>query len=236
MQPREAAVPATSQARLDALVARRRVLEGFALGAAAWLVPGVFAEALDEQLPLTPRQTEGPFYPDRLPLDRDNDLVIVGDRTTPALGRIVHLSGRVLTPAGSPVRNAFVEIWQVDNNGAYIHSRSSNRARRDPGFQGYGHFVTNAKGEYRFRTILPVAYPGRTPHIHVAVSHRRRRVLTTQLYTAGVAQNARDRIYRSLGAAGQRLVTVDYRTVADSKIGELDGRKDLVVGVTPTAD
>lgn len=232
MQPGDPVTRIGRAEDIERLVARRRLLKGFALGAAAWLVPGAFAEALEERLPLTPRQTEGPFYPDRLPLDRDNDLVIVGDRVTPAVGRIVHLSGRVLTPAGSPVRSALVEIWQVDNNGAYIHSRSFHRSRRDPGFQGYGQFVTSAKGEYRFRTILPVAYPGRTPHIHVAVSHARRRVLTTQLYTAGVAQNARDGIYRSLGAAGQRLVTVDYRVVEGSRIGELDGRKDLIVGIT----
>ena len=70
--------------------------------------PGVFAE----QLIKTPTMAEGPFYPDKLPLDTDNDLLILNDSITPALGEVSHVSGRVLTTNGSPVRNAFVEIWQ----------------------------------------------------------------------------------------------------------------------------
>ena len=71
-------------------------------------MPGVFAE----ELARTPAMTEGPFYPDRLPLDTDNDLVIIGNSTTPAVGEITHLSGRVLSPNGSPLNNLVVEIWQ----------------------------------------------------------------------------------------------------------------------------
>jgi protocatechuate 3,4-dioxygenase, beta subunit len=88
------------------------------MAADLFAVPGLFAE----QLTLTPRQTEGPFYPDRLPLDTDNDLIIVGNSVTPAIGVVTHLSGRILTAAGSPIRNAVVEIWQVDSNGVYLHS------------------------------------------------------------------------------------------------------------------
>src|SRR5712692_9691705 len=107
---------------------RRRFLRGLTLGGLAlgvpafFTVPGVFAEELTR----TPRQTEGPFYPDRLPLDTDNDLIIINDSITPAVGEITHLSGRVLDVKGSPIRSALVEIWQVDNNGVYLHSGSAN--------------------------------------------------------------------------------------------------------------
>src|SRR6266849_3088572 len=93
-----------------------------ALGARFFLTPGLFAE----ELMRTPSLTEGPFYPDKLPLDTDNDLIIVGNSTTPAVGEITHLTGRVLTRNGSGLNNLVVEIWQVDGNGAYLHSGSSN--------------------------------------------------------------------------------------------------------------
>src|SRR5262245_39770491 len=124
------------------LLTRRQVLLAGSLGAAAWFVPGVFAQ----ELARTPSVTEGPFYPDRLPLDTDNDLVIVGDSTTPAVGEITHLSGRVLTPGGSGLNNLVVEIWQVDGNGAYLHSRTANAGSRDRNFQGFGRFTTNQRG------------------------------------------------------------------------------------------
>ena len=118
------------------------------------------ASAFAEALVRMPRQTEGPFYPDHLPLDTDNDLIIVNDSITPAVGTITHLSGKVLDVRGEPIRNALVEIWQVDNNGVYLHSGSGNRAKRDKNFQGFGRFLTGSSGEYYFRTIKPVPYPG----------------------------------------------------------------------------
>src|SRR5215218_9998529 len=96
---------------MELTAGRRRFLQGLALGAAAYLTPGVFAE----ELIATPRLTEGPFYPDKLPLDTDNDLLVINDSITPAIGEITHLTGKVLTGSGSPIRNAFVEIWQVDH-------------------------------------------------------------------------------------------------------------------------
>src|SRR5437868_11091578 len=152
------------------LPSRRRFLRGMTLGAMAlgvpsfFSVPGLFAD----ELTLTPRQTEGPFYPDKLPLDTDNDLLIVNDSITPAVGKITHLTGRILDAKGNPLRNALVEIWQVDNNGVYLHSRDTH-ATRDKNFQGFGRFLTGSTGEYYFRTVKPVPYPGRTPHIHFAL-------------------------------------------------------------------
>src|SRR4051794_33572652 len=107
----------------QSLRSRRRFLGGLsALAAAGLFVPGAFAE----QLTRTPRQTEGPFYPDHLPLDTDNDLIIVNDTVTPAVGEITHLTGRILDADGHPLRNAVVEIWQADGNGVYLHSGSGN--------------------------------------------------------------------------------------------------------------
>src|SRR5947199_6095753 len=157
-----------SQASLD----RRRFLRGglaFGFGAAAFFtVPGAFAEELSR----TPRMTEGPFYPDKLPLDTDNDLIIINNSITPAVGDITHLGGRVLSSSGEPVKDAVVEIWQCDANAVYLHTRDSGakKDQQDKNFQGFGRFTTDAKGAYRFRTIKPVPYPGRpAPHIHFKV-------------------------------------------------------------------
>ena len=169
---------------------RRGFLGTLSLGAAFFTVPGLFANELE--LVKTPRQTEGPFYPDKLPLDTDNDLLIINDSITPAVGAVTHLSGRILDRRGEPVRNAVVEIWQVDNNAAYLHSKSDNYATRDRNFQGFGRFVTSSTGEYYFRTIKPVPYPGRpAPHIHVRVKKGGRDLLTTK--GEGVARSARRR-------------------------------------------
>jgi protocatechuate 3,4-dioxygenase beta subunit len=204
------------------------------LGTAAFVdLPGLFAQALVE----TPRQTEGPFYPDRLPLDSDNDLIILGNRTTPAVGAITHLHGRVLDRTGSPIRGAIVEIWQVDHHGHYLHSRGANsqsRAPRDASFQGFGRFETASSGEYRFRTIKPVPYPGRTPHIHVKVKRGDRDLLTTQCYVKGEPQNDRDGVLRGIrDARARESVIVDFVPRPDSRTGELIAKFDIVLGITP---
>jgi protocatechuate 3,4-dioxygenase beta subunit len=215
----------------NALFNRRHFLGGtLALGAAAFSVRGAFAE----QLARTPRMTEGPFYPDRLPLDTDNDLIIINDSITPAVGEITHLSGRVLSESGEPIRNATVEIWQVDSHGAYLHSGTTNRESRDKNFQGFGRFTTASTGEYYFRTVKPVPYPGRTPHIHVKVKRGGRELLTTQLFINGHPQNRGDGIFRGIGdPLLQELVLVDFKPLPDSKIGELTARFDIVIGRTP---
>lgn len=192
--------------------------------------------AFAEELVRTPRQTPGPFYPDRLPLDTDNDLLIINDSLTPAVGQITYLSGRILDARGNPVRNALVEIWQVDNNGVYLHSRSNNAANRDRNFQGFGRFLTGSTGEYLFRTIKPVPYPGRTPHIHFAVKIKGRETFTTQCYIQGEPRNERDGILRSIRDPKERAsVIVPFVPIKDSRIGELAARFDIVLGFTPMA-
>ena len=211
---------------------RRHFLRQLSLGAAFFAVPGAFAEALIK----TPGQTEGPFYPDKLPLDTDNDLIIINDATTPAVGDITWLSGRILDARGEPMRNATVEIWQVDRNGVYLHSGSNGSAKRDSHFQGFGRFVTGASGEYLFRTIKPPAYPGRTPHIHFAVKTKGREKFTTQCYIQGEAQNERDGVLRGIkDKKARESVIVPFEPMKGSKIGELTARFDIVLGFTPEA-
>jgi protocatechuate 3,4-dioxygenase, beta subunit len=210
---------------------RRLFLGGF--GAALCTTPGLFAEELFR----TPPLTEGPFYPDKLPLDTDNDLIIIGDSTTPAVGEITHLTGRVTDGAGNPIRGATIEIWQCDANAVYLHSKDSSRkqAQRDSHFQGFGRFETSSTGEYRFRTIKPVPYPGRpAPHIHVKVKRGDRELLTTQLLVRDHPGNQRDGVFSDLGDLIDReLLLVDFTPVKDSRIGELAATFNIVLGRTP---
>jgi protocatechuate 3,4-dioxygenase beta subunit len=209
---------------------RRRALRLLALGTLFAGRAGAYAE----ELVRTPGMTEGPFFPDRLPLDTDNDLLVVGDAIDPADGEITWLSGRVVDAGGTPVRNALVEIWQVDGRGAYLHSRSGNADDRDRRFQGYGRFLTGTDGGYGFRTVKPVPYPGRTPHIHFKISRRGERLLTTQCFVKDHPQNQRDGIFRGIrDERRQESVLVDFRPLEGSRIGELTARFDVVLGLTP---
>jgi protocatechuate 3,4-dioxygenase beta subunit len=213
-------------------LSRRTFVRGLAFGGAALAAPGAFAEALT----LTPSSTEGPFYPDHLPLDTDNDLLLINDSLTSAVGEITHLGGRILDSNGEPLRNAVVEIWQVDGNGVYLHTGSAGE-KRDANFQGYGRFLTGSTGEYYFRTVKPVPYPGRTPHIHFAINQNGKRLLTTQMYVKGEPGNERDGIYSSIRDERQReSVTIDFQPLPDSKAGELTAKFDIVLGETPAED
>jgi protocatechuate 3,4-dioxygenase beta subunit len=211
---------------------RRGFLGAVALGAAYFTTPGLFAEEVARVK--TPAQTEGPFYPDKLPLDTDNDLIIVNDHLTPAVGDITHLGGKILDAKGNPVRNALVEIWQVDAKAVYLHTADSGKKKRDENFQGFGRFLTGSSGEYYFRTIKPVAYPGRTPHIHFKIKKDGKELLTTQCYIKGEPGNEKDGIYRGIRDAKARdAVTIEFAKMQDSKIGELTATFDIVLGWTP---
>ena len=219
---------------ISLLSSRRVFLKAVGFGVAAFTTPGLFAEELARIR--TPRQTEGPFYPDRLPLDTDNDLLIVNDNITPAVGEVTHLSGKILDARGNPLRNALVEIWQCDAKGVYLHTDDSGpkKDQQDKNFQGFGRFLTGSSGEYYFRTIKPVPYPGRTPHIHFKIKKAGKELLTTQCYVKGEPRNQRDGIFRSIRDPKARAaVQVDFAPVKDSRIGELAARFDIVLGFTP---
>ncbi len=210
---------------------RRQFLHGLGLTTALFTVPGAFAEELIR----TPKQTEGPFYPDHLPLDTDNDLLVLNDSATPALGEVAWLSGRILDARGEPMRNVEVEIWQCDNNGVYLHSKTGNKEKQDANFQGFGRFVTGSTGEYLFRTIKPVPYPGRAPHVHFKIKQSHKDLLITQCYIMGHPGNEKDGPWSGIKDEKQReSVTIDFKPLPSSRIGELTATFDIVLGFTPT--
>jgi protocatechuate 3,4-dioxygenase, beta subunit len=189
--------------------ARRQTLGRIAALAMPALLTGLPARSA-RPLRLTPAQTEGPFYPVELPQDTDFDLLRQGE-TRYARGQATWLDGSVVDPDGRPVRGADVEIWQCDVDGHYRHPRDG--ARADPAFQSFGRVAVDAQGRYRFHTIRPVAYVGRTPHIHVKVKLARRELLTTQLYVEGDPGNAGDGLWRSLRDPLDRAaLTVPFRS------------------------
>jgi protocatechuate 3,4-dioxygenase beta subunit len=165
------------------------------VGAGVSLLP--LRSGIAADLVATPAQTEGPFYPTAFPADMDNDLVQVRGRVAQAMGTILHLEGRVLDLNGRPVDGALIEIWQCDAQGLYDHPRQPGRDRRDSAFQGYGRVLVAADGRYSFRALKPVAYPGRTPHIHFKVATASGGLLTSQFYIAGEPGNERDGVFRS---------------------------------------
>lgn len=210
---------------------RRNMLRsGLAAAAAmAFLSPTAFAA----QLAMTPPVEEGPFYPPKLPLDTDNDLIIINNSITPAIGQIAHLGGRILDAGGSPIRNAVVEIWQCDANSVYL--AQGDEPNRDGNFQGYGRFLTGLSGEYYFRTIKPVPYSGRpAPHVHMKIRQGRRELLTTQIFIAGYPSNPRDGVYMGISDPVDReLASAEFTPLKESKINECAARFDVVLGRTP---
>lgn len=209
---------------------RRKLLHSLLLTTGGFITQRVYAEALT----LSPRATEGPYYPDHLPLDQDNNLLQIMGNQAPATGIITEFGGRVLDVDGKALSAASVELWQADSHGYYIHSKGAPKGKeRDPQFQGFGKITTNDKGEYRFRTIKPAAYPSRTRHFHIAVIHNGKRLLTTQLYFAGEPQNEKDGILRRIADEQQRLSVIREFKPMTNGSQELVATWDIVVGMTP---
>ncbi|MGZ5037369.1 MAG: dioxygenase family protein [Usitatibacter sp.] len=196
---------------------RRRILSWIGMSA---LAPLAATPALGQERPPTPPMTEGPFYPRSFPKDTDSDLTRVEGHGAVAQGTILDVSGRVVDRGGAPRAGARIEIWQCDAHGEYHHVGGREDAQ-DSNFQGFGAVVTDAEGRYAFRTIKPVPYPGRTPHIHFTVYQGSRRRLTSQMFVEGEPGNARDGLYRSLGSDA-RLVTMRLEDAGAALRGALD--------------
>jgi protocatechuate 3,4-dioxygenase beta subunit len=203
---------------------RRRIVVA---SAAAFALNHPIARAAESLIP-TPEQMKGPFYPEELPLDKDNDLATVEDRPGIAHGEITHVTGRLIDENGRPVRGARIEIWQVNGYGRYHHKRDRQNKPWDPNFQGWGHFVTGEDGAYRFRTVKPIAYPGRAPHIHFTIESREFEPLTTQMYIAGAPENEWDQLLNSIRSRRAREALIVE--LKPNTANELVGRFDIVLG------
>ena len=192
-------------------------------------------EALDEAVfPIevtyhTPSQAEGPYYPVEKPPDRDNDLVVLEDAGRTAAGEILVFGGRLYDAAGMPVAGAVVEIWQTDDNGAYLHPRDPDSWRRDVNFQSYGEAVTGEDGGYSFRTIMPGSYAPRPRHIHVKVRLGERELLTTQFYFSNDPEVTADRIFAGASDDGKALIMVVEEGLDAAGNSILTGRRDIVL-------
>lgn len=175
----------------------------------------------------TPEQTVGPFYPSVLPEDRDADLLVIKGRADRAQGTVLHLTGRVTDTSGAPIADALVEIWQSDTYGRYLPPKDGAPGQRDPNFQGYGQARTDAAGAYRFRTIRPVPYESRPPHIHFQVTHPRFRFLVTQMYVVGEPGRENPAYF-----GGQRVrdaLSVTLYPAEGAEAGAVSARFDIVL-------
>jgi len=202
----------------DPIFLRRTVLRGLSGLGLVCALPAPLAAQL-----VTPLQTEGPFYPS-FPMrfgDQDNNLVRVASAVREAGGNIIILKGNVRQNDGMPAAGARIEIWQVDSNGRYLHAGDARAIPRDPNFQGFGFAIADEAGQYRFRTIKPIPYPGRTPHIHVKVFHANRQ-LTTQFYIHDHPLNQRDGLWRRLSQNQQEAVAMRFTAGPDGEESTVD--------------
>lgn len=171
----------------------------------------------------TPRQTEGPFYPLVRTTAIDSDLIHVPGEAGTAFGEATAVTGRVIDVNGRPLSGVLVEVWQANGYGRYNDARDRSSKPVDQRFKGYGTCVTDPDGNYRFLTIKPVAYPGRAPHIHFALSGSLvPRKFVTQMYVAGAPENDRDGLLRSLSASERRRLLVDLGKSGDEWKGTFD--------------
>src|SRR5262245_40955507 len=191
---------------------RRRLLLNIGVLAAGWELSRSNA-VLSQQLPVTPscrdgdeptvRQTEGPFFKPRSPERSDLREPGVGDHS-------FELSGFVLTRSCRPLQGAVVDLWHADERGVYDNI----------GFRYRGHVMSGPDGSFRFRTIVPAVYSGRTRHYHVKIQAPGSRLLTTQLYFPNEPANLRDGLF-------QRELVMRVAETGDG----VSGRFDFVLNV-----
>ena len=206
-------------------MSRRRILQMAGAFAASTALPAWAAELVP-----TPEQMPGPFYPLSFPLDQDNDLVTVKGRNCIAHGDILNVGGRILDASGKPQAGVRIEIWQVNGYGRYHHQGDDSDQPVDPNFQGYGTAVSDADGIYRFRTVKPLAYPGRAPHIHFALSRQDFGTFTTQMYVAGAPENERDFLLSRIRDRKARQRLIVPLSPSPGAGAELAGEFNVVLG------
>lgn len=193
---------------------RRRWLAG-ALGLAA----GTTAWPLDAAARRLAAMTDGPFYPParwrQAWADQDSDLTQVrrAGQVLVAQGEHLELQLQISDENGRRIDSVQVEIWQCDALGQYRQPSVSASQPHDPGFQGFGAGRSDDQGRVRFRTIRPVNYPGRTPHIHLKLRHASFGEVTSQLFVDGEPGNERDGLWRWLPAADRGALAMKLQPV-----------------------
>lgn len=197
------------------------------MGAGILLAAAQWGQAATRML--TPGQARGPFYPRQFPVDKDFDLTRYQGKDGVAFGEILTVSGQVTDLSGTAQARVLIEIWQVNGYGRYHHEGDDSDKPIDPNFQGYGTALSDSEGRYSFRTVKPIAYPGRAPHIHFALTPSSGRPLVTQMYVAGAPENESDFLLRGIRDQAQRSsLIVPLQTVRGG--GELHGQFDIVLG------
>ncbi|MBK7794638.1 MAG: intradiol ring-cleavage dioxygenase [Betaproteobacteria bacterium] len=208
---------------------RRRLL--LQCGSTLIALPTLAARAAEAAVPAasapTPAQTEGPFYPRVLPADRDADLTQVVGRRGSARGTRLYLAGRVLGVDGAPAQRVAVELWQCDVHGRYHHAGDEGLPRDDD-FQGFGISVTDADGRFAFKTIRPVPYGGRPPHLHFRITRGGKTALTTQLYVAGEASD-RDAVIAASPSGTLARLSIRLAPAPEREPGALEAHYDFVL-------
>lgn len=207
----------------------------FALGVGAAL-SALACPALASSRRVVASMTEGPFYPARAwreqwsDWDADLSRVQHDGRTLQARGELLGLELQVIDTRGHRIDGAEVEIWQCDALAAYRHPRVRLAAGQyDPGFQGFGASRSDGDGMLRFRSIKPVPYPGRTPHIHIKIRHGSFGDVTSQLFVAGDPGNARDFLWRALDAADRTMLEMQLQPAAADSGLRWQARQALVL-------
>jgi protocatechuate 3,4-dioxygenase beta subunit len=196
-------------------LSRRQLLIVSMGTAGAWLVSRRVDAA---NCLLTPRQTEGPYYPTAAQiasqLDRDNDLTRIDGRTGQAKGQVLYIIGQVRDPECRPLSGATVEIWQASVDGRYNHPRDRhNPSPLDPNFQSWGRQITEQDGRYLFKTIIPGQYPAgpdwiRPSHVHFKIHKQGFQELITQMYFEGDPYLEKDRIFNAIPPAERERLVV----------------------------
>ena len=206
---------------------RRNFLKrSLALGAlisSDWLVPS----SVYSNCNLTPRESSGPFYPLSYPLDQDNDLTYVKDKSQKAKGEIIYVTGIVQDESCEPISKATIEIWQACATGRYNHPHDRNPAELDPNFQYWGKAITNKQGKYGFKTIKPGSYPAswfwtRPPHIHFTVRSPKHTELTTQMYFSDEPLNNKDKLLQNHSKEEREKSVVTFYQREQKQFGQFN--------------
>ena len=210
---------------------RRRftLASGATLAALAW-------PALASSKRVLAAMTDGPFYPPRAwreqwtDWDADLSRVQRDGRTLVARGEHLGLELQLADVNGRVIDGAEVEIWQCDVLAAYRHPRVRLAVGQyDEAFQGFGASRSDSDGKLRFRTIKPVPYPGRTPHIHIKLRHASFGEVTSQLFIAGDPGNARDFLWRAVDAGDRPMLEMQLQAAAADSGLRWQARQALVV-------